>query len=236
MPRTTRSLTTRGLPTAIAAAVLAAACASSPRLAPAPITNTTPGVGLGATATQAGVTVEARTGAWDGTPANLKSHVTPVLVTITNGSTVPLRVRYNELWLMAADGQRFPAIPPYDVQGTATQRVTAYAYPVTGFTVAPYLSTYYPGLTPVTTAWAYDPLYYGAPVTALRQLQLPTADMVQKALPEGWLAPGGSVGGFVYFQRVPDSKERVAFRFDAVNAGTGTQFAFVSIPFTVGGA
>jgi hypothetical protein len=213
--------------------VAAAACSPRPQLEPAPRANETPGMGEGATAVRSGVTVEARAGAWTGQPGDLATKVTPMMVTITNGGAVPLRVQYEQLHLVAADGRMFSAIPPYDVKGTATQRVTTYVSPVTGFAIAPYLSPYYPGLSPVTTPFAYDPLYYDNYYNVLVRSELPTADMVMKALPEGVLSPGGSVGGFVYFEHVGENTDRLAFHADLVNAATGAQFAVVTIPFTV---
>lgn len=228
-----RTTTVVQVAAAVVLATFTAAC-SQPRLAPAPQANATPGAGAGATATQAGVTVEARARAWSATPASLATQVTPILVTITNGSAVPLRIRYNELHLTAADGHQFEPIPPFDVTGSVTRPVTNYAYPVTGFTVSPYLSPYYPGFGPVIgPPLAYDPLYYNTYYNTFRQIQLPTADMIDRALPEGAVAPGGSIGGFIYFQHVGDSADQVTFRFDLVNATTQAPFGSVRIPFNV---
>lgn len=209
------------------------ACTPPPELEPAPRANETPGVGEGATSVEHGVTVEARAGAWSGAPAALQTEVTPMLVKITNGGPVPIRIQYDELHLVSRTGRMFAAIPPFDVKGAVTQRITSYVSPITSFTVAPYLSGYYPDLMPAVVPFAYDPVYYDNYYTTFVERELPTADMVQRALPEGVLGPGGSIGGFVYFEHIGDDVAGATFRADLVNARTGAQFGMVTIPFVV---
>lgn len=106
-------------------AVLAGACAPAVELEPAPRANEIEaGPGEGAAAVEAGVRMVARVDAWDARPEDLDEEVTPVLVTISNGSTVPLRIRYNEFQLVSASGQRFAAMPPFLLEGEVSVPVT----------------------------------------------------------------------------------------------------------------
>ena len=55
--------------------------------------------------------VVAQAGAWPG-QSDVKKKVTPLRVRITNGSNQQIRVRYEDLALVAVDGTRYSAIPP----------------------------------------------------------------------------------------------------------------------------
>jgi hypothetical protein len=218
----------------VAAAALAACSArQDPELEPAPEANAVSGIGEGATTTAAGVRVEARAGAWQWEPRDLQGRLEPLLVHIENTSTTPILLRYNRISLAGSTGQRYAAMPPYDVNGTLTAAYTVRNpyYPFTGFTVAPYLRSYYPLMTPFDGPFAYDPLYYDPYLTAYRRIQLPTADMVQRALPEGVLEPGGKVSGFVYFEHVDEDIPRFDFKFEIVDADSNRPVGTASIPF-----
>ena len=107
-------------------------------------------------------------------------------------------------------------------------------YPADRFSVAPYLAEYYPALKAAASSWLYDPLYYvDTFTTEMAGQHLPTPDMLRAALPEGVLEPNGTVGGFVYFQRVEDGTARVTLRHDLVNASTGVELGIITIPFVV---
>ena len=60
----------------------------------------------------------------------------------------------------------------------------------------------YPGLTTFAGPLMCDPFFYASYYPRFVQLQLATGDMVQKALPEGALQPGGRMTGFLYFDNV----------------------------------
>ena len=187
-----------------------------------------------------GVRMTAETGAWDGL-ARVTTEVTPIRVTIENGSSAPIRLRYDEFALVNPQGRRYAALPPYGVEGSVEDPVLVDAYdPVTtpgfaysGFSVALYYGSVYPTLTPYAGSFGYDPLYYDRYYTAYRDVELPTQEMVREALPEGVIDPGGRVSGFLYFERVPPSAPRVRFRADLANAQSGETFGEITIPFVV---
>lgn len=178
--------------------------------------------------------MEARVDAWSAQPENLAQEATPIRVRIMNRSGNPLRIRYNDFHLVGPDGKSFAAIPPYNLQGEVTKPINNLATPATGFTVAPYLTGYYPGITSFAGPFAYDAAYYGTYAPRFRQINLPTEQMLQLALPEGVVDPTGEVSGFLYFESVGDlDVSRVQLRAELVNAQTGQKFGDITIPFVV---
>lgn len=186
--------------------------------------------------------VEIRTAApeWPG-PRDITTEVTPVRMTIDNGSDVPLRFRYSEIALVAPGGEEFEAIPPYYVEGTVADEVTAEittpvsspAFIYDGFLLAPYYSVAYPGLVVYTDPFAFDPLYYDQHFTYWEQFTLPTETMLQFAIPEGVIQPGGSIEGWIYFEHVDDDLAMVTLEAELVNAETEQTFGEIEVPYRV---
>lgn len=211
---------------------LLAGCAK-PQLVPAPEAVRAPDApGTAAVGTAAGARVVVSADAWDGVPEDLQT-VTPIFVKIENGTDVPLRLRYSELVLVSDMGPTFAAVPPFDVEGKEIVQAPPPPYPYAGFHVAPHLDPFYPHLRPFGGRFVYDPFYYDRYYPQLQQVDLPTPDMIRKALPEGVLNAGGRVSGFVYFERVRGGVERVDFLMELVNAKTEQPFAQVRVPFRV---
>jgi len=217
------------------AAALAACGPNRPDLAPAPgAMPAPPGPGAGAMGSDAGVTIEARAGAWRGVPQNLEAESIPLLVEITNDSDRPLRVRYNDMMLVAPDGRTFHAIAPFRVEGRVTERVDAVPFVARRFRVAPYLSRIFPIYDPWTGNFVFDRVYYDRYAPSIVRVDLPTADMIRMALPEGVIEPGGRITGFLYFEDVEDLNiPSVDFTANLVDARTGESFGKVEIPFKV---
>jgi hypothetical protein len=207
------------------------ACATATELRPAPEAERTAGRGLGATAQDAGVEVEARVHAWAWEPSRLETELTPVLVQIVNGSVRPLRVRLGDFALVDGAGRSHAALPPYDIEAEVAEPIEGYAHGAVGFRVAPYLGTFYPR-SAAYSAFAYDPLYYSSYYPLMSELELPTADMLAHALPEGVVEPGGRVAGFLYFELVEEpAQDAVRFRFALFDATSDERFGQVEIPF-----
>jgi hypothetical protein len=57
--------------------------------------------------------------------------------------------------------------------------------------------------------------------------------MLRRAIPEGVVADGGKVAGFVYFQRMKAGFTGLILRNDLVDAVTKQPFGRVDIPFAV---
>ncbi|RKG69542.1 hypothetical protein D7W79_32855 [Corallococcus exercitus] len=57
--------------------------------------------------------------------------------------------------------------------------------------------------------------------------------MLNNALPEGTLEPGGTQEGFLYFQGVARREDAVTLQVKLVDAQTGEPFGALDIPFQV---
>jgi hypothetical protein len=215
-------------------ALSAVACSRNyAKLSPAPEASVAAGPGEGATTTVDGVRVTARAQAWQWDPSDLNTKVTPLLIELENNGNHPLLVRYNSISLVDSMGHRFNVMPPYDINGAVaeTYRVSNPYYGFNRFFVAPYLSRWYPRFSPYSGAFAYNSAYYSPYLTQYRDVQLPTVDMVQRALPEGVLQPGGTAMGFVYFQRLDRDARTLTLDVDLADAQTGASIGSARIPF-----
>lgn len=219
----------------------ASACSSGSELSPAPSANEIATADDAAATSAKGVRIRVQSDTWPG-DLPVRRTITPIQVTIENDSDRPLRLRYDQFALVSSEGgTRYSAIPPYNVEGEITEPVVARDYtPVsdpyftyTGFTVAPYYANLYPTLDPYADPFYHDPLYYDAYDTYWAEIGLPTEDMLRRALPEGVIAPGGEVQGFLYFEEVDPDLDRVEFRAQLVDPRTGNMFETLTVPFTV---
>ena len=159
---------------------------------------------------RSGVTVTADGSVWDSPPKTLANEVTPVWVTLHNATGRSLRVQYDEFTLRGASGATYIALAPYVLSATRSRAV--FEVPDGGdfdkFYVAPYLAPTYPWL-PVWNG----PLPRGPSIHSVaRRADLPTASMLERALPEGVLEDSGSVSGVLYFQKVDVRESRATFQ------------------------
>ena len=219
---------------AMGSAVVVGACHRTQAiLSPAPNATVVGGPGRGAVAEVAGLRVEAHAGAWQWGPSDLETKVTPILLDLKNNSSSPVTIRYNQVTLTDAMGHHFAAMPPYNIEGTVSEQYMVenpyYAYD--RFTVAPYLSRWYPRFSRYAGTFAYDPTYYSPYITEYQRVNLPTVDMVQRALPEGVLEPGGHLSGFVYFQPLDRDAQTVTLAVRVTDARNNAPMGNVRIPF-----
>ena len=227
----------------LACMLAAAGCASEPNMVPAPGANLAPGLERGAVARENGVRLQAQADVWPGR-APITREVTPVRVSITNGSDVPIRVRYEDFALETAR-RGYSALPPLRLTGSVGETVLRSPYdPVTdpvfgavGFDLAPAYASVYPGYPlAVADPFPYEPLWTEDRYRRTRDYELPTKAMVDLAIPEGVLRSGGRMTGFLYFENIPAGVGRTVFRMDLVNARTGEQIDTIQIPFRTAGA
>jgi len=220
---------------ALTTALLAGCARNVARLTPAPDAQVVAGPGEGAATNIDGVNIVARAQAWKWDPSDLSTKATPILLELVNNGNRSVSVRYNHIWLTDADGHRFNAMPPYDINGTVAQQyqIQNPYYGFNRFMLAPYLVRWYPRFARYNGAFAYDPTYYSPYYTEYARVRLPTADMVQRALPEGVLEAGGRAEGFVYFQPLHKDAKSLTLSVDIVDANTGTNVGTARIPFVV---
>jgi hypothetical protein len=62
------------------------------------------------------------------------------------------------------------------------------------------------------------------------KIPLPTKYMQEVALPEARVRPQGEISGYVYFEHVPASEQRVRLEVDLVDADSGDSLGTASIP------
>jgi hypothetical protein len=185
---------------------------------------------------------------WNGDPEILE-YVTPIKVTINNNSDHELLLQYRDFSLVSEKGSYYAALPPYQITGTLQDPAPAHEYPRIvrpgfrhrRFFIAPYYGRIYPGIPPFRFGPRdgfpsfdpfFDPFYFHNYPYYWRNTPLPTPFMLQEAIPEGVIDPGGFVMGYVYFQKVNPEAKKVIFQLDLQDKGH-VAFGTVSIPFTV---
>ena len=232
----------RGLALLVACAWVAG-CASRPQLVPGPGADTVAPGGTIARASAAGVTVTVDPDAWRG-DVSITQAITPMHVRIENGSNKKLAIRYRHFAMLGEAGERFAALPPYEIRGTVAGVGPARRYPPVdrlGFTynrfyVAPFYRFMYPSLAVYHAhPFFFDPYYYDGyyPRWSRARTELPTPEMLRAAMPEGVLEEGGVVAGFLYFEPVDAEASPIDFKADVVDIVSGETLGTVTIPFVL---
>jgi hypothetical protein len=229
----------------IGAALLLAACAAPPRLVPGPDAERVAPGGTIAVSSGGGVTMTVDPDGWRGN-VQIDDAVTPIHVKIENKSDRKLLIRYSDYAMVAANGERYAALPPYDIRGSVTDPTLASRYsPVDrlgftydGFYVAPFYRFMYPSLSVYDAhVFQMDSRYYDHyyPYWARARVELPTAEMLRFALPEGVLDEGGLLAGFLYFEKIDSELQppEVAFQANVVDITSGEKVATLEVPFVI---
>ena len=205
------------------------------RLLPAASAHTVPGAPKAAAAEVQGIRISADADDWDASPTDLSSRLTPVKVRIVNHSGLSARIEYQQFTLVGGHGHVYRAIPivPLDHQTPVNGSGTiAPIYAASNFFVAPQYRDVYPTLT----AWPHPIAHHDASSDDLYQRwgrDLPTRAMRRMGLPEGILADGGEISGFIYFENATKREDRLIFHADIGDEREGSQLAEISIPFRV---
>ncbi len=221
---------------------LVAGCAAETKLRPTPEAGVLQGNKSSAITEQQGVRLTADGSAWRGSPSDLERRVTPVYVRLENQGQRPLRLQYEDFALVGQESRfRYSALPPLslrratssrDAEAPASIRPAAHRGRVWVGGGSPYgpwrgwgPRGYGPWGSPFYDPYFLGPTYYEPP--------LPTEDMLNDALPEGTLEPGGTMAGFLYFQGVAHRESAVTLQLRLVDAETGEPFGSLGIPFEV---
>ncbi|HLK90865.1 MAG TPA: hypothetical protein VKZ18_13290 [Polyangia bacterium] len=204
------------------------------RMLPAASAHDVPGAPEAASQEKAGVRVSADGDDWEARPADLPARLTPVKVRIVNHSGADALIEYERFALVGARGHVYRAIPILPADGAATDGVEAIqpVYAASKFYVAPRTHGVYPSLEPWSHPLARDDAGFGARYK-LWDSDLPTRAMRRMGLPEGVLADGGEISGFLYFENATRHEKRLTFRADIDDEQTGDQLAEITIPFQV---
>lgn len=243
----------------IAVTLVFAGCSYGAQLTPSPAAKAVQGTEHAAQATTAGVSVHVTAQAWSEEPLDLEAFVTPLRVRVENHRETSIRMSYPQFGLVSDTGFRYGVMPPFDISRPPTVGGAApgagrvwlgarsigpgsvsgapgnwYRFHHDRFRVAPHLHPWYSSID----AWHdpfYDPIWgpYGYDWYVSWRPALPTEDMIAEALPEGVVEPGGSVEGFLYFQRLREDATEATFTLRLVDAESGESLGEVAIPFVV---
>lgn len=208
-----------------------AGCTASKRFVPASGVERATGYPWAALARHAGVTVVADAEAAAAWPPSATHGVTAIHVRIRNDSDEPIAVRYLSFRLESDRGDERRPLPPIPMERARPAASALAPRPeADGFRYAPY---YRDLLDDESVCWTgglvLDPYFYDR-YLAWRE-DLPTEPMVQRALPEGVLEPGGWVAGFLYFDAVDGDARRVTLRVDFDQPLGAERIATITIPF-----
>jgi len=180
-----------------------------------------------------GVRLYARGDAWDGAPANLGAMVTPLAVRIENHSGGPIELLYDRFALVAADGRQFHPLPllPLSARPGAPAPLQP-AYQPAGFFIAPRFAPAYTRLPAWRSALARDESLYRLDYGKWGAGP-PSLDVLTKGLPEGMLADGGAISGFLYFEREARGHHDLTFQADLTAGDWKRHVALIEIPFRI---
>jgi hypothetical protein len=187
-----------------------------------------------AVAERDGVRVAANADDWHGRPADLSERLTPVKVRIVNHSGRDLQILYGRFRLTGARGRTYRPLPPvplshghpHDAVGTVRPYFAA-----ASFFVRPAYQDVYPSLPPWRSAMKADDEFY------VRQYglwgdDLPTREIQRLGLPEGVLANGGEIAGYLFFENATRKESKVSLKADLRDCDGG-DVAAISIPFRI---
>lgn len=215
----------------LGAALLIAGCAHG-KLVPAPTANVVPGAPGAAYRIVDGVRCSADVEAWTGRPGNLPPSITPIKVRIVNSSGSPIRLLYQDFALVGKNGHKYFPVPVLSIEPDGNAPRLDPVYAASNFFVAPRFKDVYQALE----AWPQplgrdDDLY--AQQFRIWGKDRPPLEVMRMGIPEGVLADGGVISGFLYFENPLGREDRVTFEaeFDATD-GQAT-VAEVKIPFRV---
>jgi hypothetical protein len=218
------------------------ACSSSePTLSPSPSADKPPGEPFTAVTQVKGIHAVVESSSWPADP-EVTHKLTPLHIRIENEGGFPVLVRYRGFSLIGPQGQYYAALPPLaakmDVTESPTEPATespisALSFHHQGFFVAPFYGYAYGNLPVWRHPFHHDVAYHKTFHGTYKELDISTAELKAWALPEGVIASGGSLSGYLYFEHVDPTLNRVEFRGDIVNAETGETLGTLTIPFTL---
>jgi hypothetical protein len=183
------------------------------------------------------VRVIAQSRHWPG-KADVKDAITPMRIIIQNKSQNALQIRYSDFTIIAPNRVSYAAVPPRQVMGAVKDGVSIRpAFQRTGFYSAPYYGDYYAGsdIPAYGGPFPYDAPYYDTYYQYWQRFEkLPTPEMLARALPEGVIAPGGSLDGYLYFAKIrQEHRTTVTLQVRLRTANDNQPFVSVSMPFIV---
>jgi len=184
-----------------------------------------------------GIEVTATVKAWPG-DAFIKKEVTPVRLTIENGSDAhSVDVSYSRFRIIEDDADVRRALPPFEIEGEAPDARVGAKYEVIDYdwvgteydVYDVYDPLYGDDVVVSDSERIYEPDYYVDHYTYWADTSLPTTEMLVLALPEGVVKPSGKVVGWMYFEEVDATADEVLLKADIVDAVTGEKLGEIDM-------
>ena len=199
-------------------------------LVPAPSATMVPGAPGAAFQIVDGVRCSADAAAWEGRPGEVPSFVLPVKVRIVNASGTPIRLLDQDFALVGSSGRKYQPIP---VLSSDPDPAASSVYPIYASSKF-YVSARYHDVYQSLEAWP-EPLGRNDSFYERQYRRWggdrPQREVVRMALPEGVLADGGTISGFLYFESPLGHESRVTFEADFENSAGADTVAAMKIPF-----
>lgn len=217
-----------------AALFLAGACGHS-RLLPATGAETVLGAPTAAVAVENGVRLTVDSDSWRGEPEDLADWLTPMKVRITNKSGKPVRIMYEAFRVRGKSGRVYrarPVVPIAQASSESNRGTIKPIYAASKFFVAKRLGDVYRCCDSWPEPLPRDDALYEKQYRAWRD-QPPTSHMKRESMPEGVLANGGVITGYLYFDHVADRETLATFQARLEDGEGGQAVADLKIPFRV---
>jgi len=221
-------------PNTLALALALAGCGHG-RMLPSASANVVPGAPAAASAEENGVAISADGDDWKGRPADLPQRLTPLKVRIVNHSGRPIEILYERFVLTGDRGHRYQPLPPVPIDhqkpldGTGTVRPI---FASASFYVAQRYGDIYPSLPPWSRSLPRDARFSEQQYRRWPD-DLPTREMQRLGLPEGVLADGGEISGYLFFEDATRREGRLTFSAALDDGDGGGSVAELEIPFRV---
>jgi len=185
----------------------------------------------------AGVTVSVDADAWP-LDEPLDPGVEPFRLEIRNRSGRSLQLRYDQVALVGASGDRYAVVPLHDVLLAGTE--SEYGEPLVkidkpkfgqiSFRIAPGYSEIFPNSETFPSHFDDDREYARFHERQFDPALEPTVQMFERLLPEGVIDDGGLASGFLYFADVDPWEPGLTLELRLVDAEDGLRFGTVTVP------
>ncbi|HLV65900.1 MAG TPA: hypothetical protein VKY73_08805 [Polyangiaceae bacterium] len=186
-----------------------------------------------------GIQVSAEPGAWKGAYA-VPLELTPILITLTNGSSHPIRVRHEDFVLAGHEhtlrAQSPETIEPREVRASLGLEPGSPINPPPLPASSPRSAgeTPNPGEAPPPPSAAPGPGFREPSLhPAYSTREAIRTEVREAALPEGVLPAGHQVRGFVYFDRLPSDARSVELQIAVRQREQGAPLTVLRVPFRV---
>jgi hypothetical protein len=205
------------------------------RMVPGPSARVIPDAPNFAVVEHDGLRVSASGDDWNVPPEDLGTVLSPVRVRIVNHTGHSLRLLLGRFSLVGAHGRVYRPLPPIPLFHESPQDalgvVRPYFVPASFFVRVAYRDVY-PSIPPWPVRLAADDQFYQQQY-ALWSEGLPTREMQRRALPEGVLADGGEIAGFVYFENATRREGKLSLKIDLRDGDSDAEVTSAAIPFRV---